>query len=279
MSDRYERVYDVGLLDDLHNYFPALLYNQELFRTVPDVLTYIRQRTQRRFNLYDYGNRQYQNTFVQPPLQPPVQAPVQTPIRTRAPYVEEVRVEFNPPSRTVNTTFSSILPLLRSFTPRAATAGGAAAGAGLYEDVIVHASQDIINGASTETTLLLDMDDNCAICQDRMRQGELVRKLTACEHSFHRACVDNWLLRRSVRCPTCRHDVREPTVSPGIPTRRSLINSPSLNPMEQQANEAYIIDAALAALGQLSPLDSGPSVENMLPNDLINTLFGRSLGQ
>jgi hypothetical protein len=49
--------------------------------------------------------------------------------------------------------------------------------------------------------------------------------------------------------------------------------------MEQQANEARIIDAALAALGQLSPLDSGPSVENMLPNDLINTLFGRSLGQ
>jgi len=270
MSDRYERVYDVGLLDDLHNYFPALLYNQDLFRTVPDVLTYIRQRTQRRFNLYDYGSRQYQNTFVQPPLQPPVQAP-----RTRAPYVEELRVEFAPPSRTVNTSLSSILPLLRSYTPRAATT---AAGTGLYEDVVVHASQDIINGASTETTLLLDMDDNCAICQDRMRQGELVRKLTACEHSFHRACVDNWLLRRSVRCPTCRHDVREPTASPGIATRRSLINSPVLSPIERE-NEARIIDAALAALGQISPIDSGPPVENMLPNDLINTLFGRSLGQ
>ena len=285
MSDRYERVYEVGLLDDLHNYFPALLYNQDLFRTVPDVLTYIRQRTQRRFNLYDYGNRQYQNTFVQPPLQPPVQVPIQTPIRTRAPYVEEVRVEFNPPSRAVNTTFSSILPLLRSFTPRPTTVGGTAAGAGQYEDIVVHASQDIINGASTETTLLLDMDDNCAICQDRMRQGELVRKLTACDHSFHRVCIDNWLLRRSVRCPTCRHDVREPAtgvatgVATGSATRRSLINSPSLNPMEQQANEARIIDAALAALGNLSPLDGGPSVENMLPNDLINTLFGRSLGQ
>jgi hypothetical protein len=57
------------------------------------------------------------------------------------------------------------------------------------------------------------------------------------------------------------------------------MNSPSLNPMEQQANEARIIDAALAALGNLSPLDGGPSVENMLPGDLINSLFGRSLGQ
>ena len=278
MSDRYERVYDVGLLDDLHNYFPALLYNQDLFRTVPDVLTYIRQRTQRRFNLYDYGSRQYQNTFIQPPLQVPVQAPIRTP----GPFVDQVRVEFAPPSRTVNTSFSSILPLLRSFTPRAATgAAGTGTAAGIYEDVIVHASQDIINEASTETTLLLDMDDNCAICQDRMRQGELVRKLTACEHSFHRTCIDNWLLRRSVRCPTCRHDVREPTAATSAATtaRRSLINSPSLNPMEQQANEARIIDAALAALGQLSPLDGGPSVENMLPSDLINSLFGRSLGQ
>lgn len=279
MSDRYERVYDVGLLDDLHNYFPALLYNQDLFRTVPDVLTYIRQRTQRRFNLYDYGNRQYQNTFVQPPLQPPVQVPLQTPIRTRGSHVEEVRVEFVPPSRTVNTSFSSILPLLRSFTPRTVTGTGAGTAAGLYEDVVVHASQDIINEASTETTLLLDMDDNCAICQDRMRQGELVRKLTACEHSFHRTCIDNWLLRRSVRCPTCRHDVREPTATTAATARRSLINSPEVNPMEQQANEARIIDAALAALGNLGPLDGGPSVENMLPSDLINSLFGRSLGQ
>ena len=80
----------------------------------------------------------------------------------------------------------------------------------LFQDVIVHASQSIIDGASTVLTLENDIVENCSICQDRMRQGELIRTLTACTHKFHQSCVDNWLLERSVRCPECRHDIREP---------------------------------------------------------------------
>ena len=55
MSNQYERVYEVTLLDDLHNYFPAILYEPDRFRTVSELLTYIRQRTIRRFNLFEYG--------------------------------------------------------------------------------------------------------------------------------------------------------------------------------------------------------------------------------
>jgi hypothetical protein len=44
MSNRasnYETLYGVGLLDDVHNYFPALLYDSDSFRTVQDVLQYV----------------------------------------------------------------------------------------------------------------------------------------------------------------------------------------------------------------------------------------------
>ncbi len=115
-----------------------------------------------------------------------------------------------------------------------------------YEDVIVHASQTMIDGASTEQTLTEDLDTICTICQDRMRQGELTRKLTACNHDFHRSCIDNWLLTRSVRCPTCRHDIREPRQSP-------------------------LLTATPAAAS------AQPDIDNMLPTDLIDLLFRRLL--
>ena len=247
MSDRYERVYDVALLDDLHNYFPALLYHHDIFRTVPDVLLYIRQRTLRRFNLFDYGRRQYESSMPIPPLRTP------TPYWPRpaaSPIVEETHVEFSP--NTPVTNLSTLIPLLRTLnSPIRARATHA-----LYEDVVVHATQNIINGASTETILVEDLEDNCTICQDRMRQGELARKLTACEHVFHRACIDNWLLTRSVICPTCRHDIRLPEAD----GRRSRIQSPLLGAAPPPNN-----------------VDALRNLDDINPEDLINLLFGRSL--
>jgi hypothetical protein len=58
----YEELYGVGLLDDLHNYFPALLYDAEEFRTVQDVLQYIALQTRRRFDLYSFGLASYEGS-------------------------------------------------------------------------------------------------------------------------------------------------------------------------------------------------------------------------
>jgi hypothetical protein len=55
----YESLYNVSLLDDLHNYFPELLYNHTQFSSVQDVLGYIQQNTQNQFNLYSMGMRDY----------------------------------------------------------------------------------------------------------------------------------------------------------------------------------------------------------------------------
>jgi len=299
MADRYERVYDVNLLDDLHNYFPALLYNQDLFQTVPDVLGYIRQRTMRRFNLFDYGRRQYEAgaPMAGAPMahQPMAGAPMahqtmahqpRAYMAPRAPMTQTagqpVRVQ-PPPARApmAATRFTSVndlttlIPLLERLeqlglgaqppTDILPVRAGLRRGplAGLYEDVVVHASQDVINGASTETTLAEDLEDNCAICQDRMRQGELVRKLTACSHEFHRACIDNWLLRSSVMCPTCRHDIRQPQVA-NTSGRRSLTTSPHIGPMPAPA----------APAGPAAPLLDPTDDQNAAADELLRIIIG-----
>lgn len=47
---------------------------------------------------------------------------------------------------------------------------------------------------------------NCAICQDAISSGGC--RIRQCGHVYHRSCIENWLTM-SVRCPVCRHDIRE----------------------------------------------------------------------
>jgi len=56
---------------------------------------------------------------------------------------------------------------------------------------------------------------NCAICQDAIvSSGSRIRQ---CGHTYHRECINSWLTM-SVRCPVCRHDIRDP---PGDPVAQS----------------------------------------------------------
>ncbi|KAL1213333.1 RING-H2 finger protein ATL74 [Cardamine amara subsp. amara] len=48
----------------------------------------------------------------------------------------------------------------------------------------------------------------CAICLSEFADGERVRVLPPCNHSFHKTCVDTWLLSHS-SCPNCRHSLIE----------------------------------------------------------------------
>ena len=46
----------------------------------------------------------------------------------------------------------------------------------------------------------------CAICQDTILEtGSRIRQ---CGHTYHPECLTSWL-SMSVRCPVCRHDIRE----------------------------------------------------------------------
>ncbi|VVB10177.1 unnamed protein product [Arabis nemorensis] len=48
-----------------------------------------------------------------------------------------------------------------------------------------------------------DSSTECAICLTEFSDGEEIRILPLCNHSFHVACIDKWLTSRS-SCPSCR---------------------------------------------------------------------------
>ena len=49
-------------------------------------------------------------------------------------------------------------------------------------------------------------ESNCAVCQDAVSSAGV--RIRHCNHEFHRACLVSWFAM-SVRCPVCRHDIRE----------------------------------------------------------------------
>lgn len=49
-------------------------------------------------------------------------------------------------------------------------------------------------------------DESCAICLCDMEESENLRRLP-CDHSFHAACINQWLAQRKRTCPYCRASV------------------------------------------------------------------------
>lgn len=50
---------------------------------------------------------------------------------------------------------------------------------------------------------------DCVICLGELQDGDIVRLLPNCRHSFHISCIDNWFRRHS-SCPLCRSLMVEP---------------------------------------------------------------------
>ncbi|XP_057980107.1 RING-H2 finger protein ATL66-like [Malania oleifera] len=47
----------------------------------------------------------------------------------------------------------------------------------------------------------------CSICLSAYQDGDRVKVLPECGHSFHRQCVDRWLMTQA-SCPLCRSSLR-----------------------------------------------------------------------
>ena len=195
----YQRHYNVPLLDDIHNYFPALLYGSaEQFRSVGDLLFYVRQQVRQQFDLFSAGQQAYAPTAdpqvyqtpprASPPLQPP-------PLRRMPP---DPLMELLSPVGT-----SDIIHLLSGFQAIPPVP------LNTMEPVIVHPTAEQI-AAGTAIEVMDAEEDVCAICQDEIPLGSQVRTINACDHRFHVGCIDTWF-QRDVRCPSCRHDIRETT--------------------------------------------------------------------
>ncbi|KAF2813935.1 uncharacterized protein BDZ99DRAFT_459684 [Mytilinidion resinicola] len=86
----------------------------------------------------------------------------------------------------------------------------------------------------------------CSICTDDFEKGQDIRVLP-CNHKFHPACVDPWLLNVSGTCPLCRIDLR-PTTSDSASNRDSQdADSPELlaPPLEPETEHSHRRRSAL----------------------------------
>ena len=253
----YQVVYGVGLLDDVHNYFPALLYDQGRFQNITNVFSYVRSQLNNRFNLYAYGARlaqaqasaapAYTTTTTPPPMHPMTPMPPMTP----TPVVRSVRGAASDNEVLASASFllnmlnlglegeAGFTPLragnFGAGTPRVGTGGIGGTWAAFRAPVIVAPSTAIL-ASNTSVLNASDLSNNlvgvvCTICQDTVVSTDLCRRLNACQHVYHKACIDEWFTR-SVFCPSCRHDVREPrAASPmlqGVPSNLSTVPSSPL---------------------------------------------------
>ena len=231
------RPYSISLLNDLHEHFPDLLYQPDRFRNVGDILNYI--ITVARQSPYDAARAEHERRVHQ-------EAPRRTAPRTS--LVDNVISNSDDLYRILHGTLPAVsnlpavenppLPSLFSVRPsRSAMASisqrhsvsatdpimsflGELIGnpvisepsvslpAFLDQRVIVRPTEQQIQAASVLTTINPHPNENCAICQDVMEDGQSVRILSHCIHRFHQECIDTWF-QSHVTCPTCRHDIRE----------------------------------------------------------------------
>jgi len=250
----YQVVYGVGLLDDVHNYFPALLYDQGRFQTLTNVFSYVRSQLNNRFNLYAHGARLAQaqgqgqaQTAAPSSFSPPA---TYTTTTTPPPIIRSFRGGAASDNE-VMASASFLLNMLNlglegeaGFTPlRTGTlgpapgTGGTGATGGIwaaFRSPVIVAPSTAVLASNTSVLNASDVSNNlvgvvCTICQDTVVPTDICRRLNACQHVYHKGCIDEWFTR-SVFCPSCRHDVREPrAASPmlqGVPGPAAVPSSP-----------------------------------------------------
>jgi hypothetical protein len=59
-----------------------------------------------------------------------------------------------------------------------------------------------------------NINTSCPITLNDFQEGDIVRQIRHCRHAFHEESIQNWF-QRNVRCPVCRYDIRDYTVSTG----------------------------------------------------------------
>lgn len=231
--NHYQVYYNSYLLDEIHNYFPAILYEPDTFRSVSDLMNYIQYQMRMRFDLFSAARRAYQpaahgwapQQHAWPPAGPQPAVGAATAGRHYMPPMAPV-----PPRPTVDeltVTMETLGGGLGGLGALLGLGGGGDAGAAatllnqlfvapigrptpIMEPVVVRPTAAQID-AGTTVEIVDAEEEVCAICQDTMEAGSEARNINACDHRFHITCIDTWF-QRNVRCPVCRHDVREPPV-------------------------------------------------------------------
>ena len=209
----YVNHYEHPLLDDIHNYFPAFLYEPEAFRSVGDLLGYVHQQTRRHFDRFSSAQHAYTASRVVPRMVAPVHLhghghghghghtafvtpPIHVPQRSRAVDMSSLTSQLVA-GLVESTGQASIFEILGQLGVPTQQS---------MEPVVVRPTAEQINRGTAIT--VLEEEDVCAICQSEIAVGSEARSLAVCDHQFHPGCIETWF-QRSVQCPVCRHDIRE----------------------------------------------------------------------
>ena len=65
---------------------------------------------------------------------------------------------------------------------------------------------------STKIVKNTNIFEKCSICQEDMKEGEVLRTLRNCNHSFHIKCIERWL-EDNKKCPHCRQNINRNNLS------------------------------------------------------------------
>lgn len=246
-NTQYETLYGVGLLDDLHNYFPAVLYDSSRFHSVQDLLHYIQASSRNRFDLFSFGQRAYLNSHL--PASAPTEPTVSTP--PRASDLSGAQVPGAPPRRrqaagppqasfqrslevfleAIDNDIGDQPPVAYHSVLQYDNMGLDSSATSLLNLVNMLGGYSPLPGTRiirTQNPLFDDVEvfptpeeveagttrtfpvgeTPCSICQDTIAINQMARKLNFCSHMFHISCIDEWFAR-NVHCPVCRHDIRD----------------------------------------------------------------------
>ncbi|XP_023512261.1 RING-H2 finger protein ATL74-like [Cucurbita pepo subsp. pepo] len=66
------------------------------------------------------------------------------------------------------------------------------------------------------------INTECAVCLGEFEEGELIKNLPNCNHSFHSSCIDAWLRNHS-SCPLCRLHVSNLSIDCPTPDSSSAM--------------------------------------------------------
>jgi hypothetical protein len=245
---QYDTVYGVQLLDDVHNYFPALLYDHRRFETMPQVFQYVRNQMNARFNLFANGAAMYSARQQQQQQPQPYNArhPMQQQQQQQQPQPDQALSSLAATSLLLS--FLDIASAPEVYPLRARPLTTAELFASIYPPaVVVRPSQEVL---ALQTRIVegstLPPGSVCTICQDIMGDEDTCRLLIPCGHIYHQNCIDQWFAR-NVHCPSCRHDIREPpTPALGPSSSAGVAAAPamSLEPSNTVASPpAYDSDA------------------------------------
>jgi hypothetical protein len=111
------------------------------------------------------------------------------------------------------------------------------------EDVRVRPTNEQINRATEGLVYSSDMifiNTQCPISLDEFVEGELVRRISHCGHTFREAAINRWF-ETNVRCPVCRHDIRD--ISNNIPNNINEPDNISDNSNEDIVNNSVNIQS------------------------------------